>query len=163
MPLDKKYAKFSTRSKTLKTTLWLHEFFFARQNVYSYTKNLPCPSLVAILASINKLLIWSRPQYASTTVHVNFTYTKSKYNLFQPPSINGLPKATDIQEDVFVETTLYTFSVTDPESTVVTCFVSGISPNTNIIFMKPSTNFNGELHFLKIIAIRKRTFFNLTS
>ncbi|CAG2211215.1 unnamed protein product [Mytilus edulis] len=88
----------------------------------------------------------------------NYDDTTGIYTVYllqnEPPSINGLPKATDIQEDVFVETTLYTFSVTDPESTVVTCFVSGISPNTNIIFMKPSTNFNGELHFLKIIAIQ---------
>ncbi|CAC5375305.1 unnamed protein product [Mytilus coruscus] len=58
---------------------------------------------------------------------------------FKPPSINGLPRATDIQEDVVVETTLYTFSVTDPENTVVTCSVTAITPNTNIIFMKPST------------------------
>ncbi|XP_076113799.1 cadherin EGF LAG seven-pass G-type receptor 1-like [Mytilus galloprovincialis] len=60
----------------------------------------------------------------------------------EPPSINGLPRATDIQEDVVVETTLYTFSVTDPENTAVTCSVTAITPNTNIIFMKPSTNFN---------------------
>ncbi|XP_071127690.1 protocadherin Fat 4-like [Mytilus edulis] len=60
----------------------------------------------------------------------------------EPPSINGLPRATDIQEDVVVETTLYTFSVTDPENTAVTCSVTAITPNTNIIFMKPSNNFN---------------------
>ncbi|XP_052079712.1 protocadherin beta-14-like [Mytilus californianus] len=60
----------------------------------------------------------------------------------EPPTINGLPRASDIQEDVIVETTLYTFSVTDPESTVVTCDVTAITPNTNIMFIKPSPNVN---------------------
>ncbi|CAC5375304.1 unnamed protein product [Mytilus coruscus] len=61
---------------------------------------------------------------------------------FEPPTINGLPRASDIREDVVVETTLYTFSVTDPESTVVTCDVTAIIPSTNIMFIKPSPNFN---------------------
>ncbi|OPL21107.1 hypothetical protein AM593_05014, partial [Mytilus galloprovincialis] len=47
-----------------------------------------------------------------------------------------------MQEDVVIETTLYTLSVTDPESTVVTCDVTAITPNTNIMFIKPSSNFN---------------------
>ncbi|VDI71001.1 Hypothetical predicted protein [Mytilus galloprovincialis] len=76
----------------------------------------------------------------------NYDDTTGIYTVYllqnEPPSINGLPRATDIQEDVFVETTLYTFSVTDPENTAVTCSVTAIIPNTNIIFMKPSTNFN---------------------
>ncbi|XP_052079677.1 protocadherin Fat 4-like isoform X2 [Mytilus californianus] len=76
----------------------------------------------------------------------NYDDTAGIYTVYliqnEPPSINGLPRATDIQEDVIVETTLYTFSVTDPENTVVTCSVTAITPTTNIIFMKPSTNFN---------------------
>ncbi|CAC5406188.1 unnamed protein product [Mytilus coruscus] len=60
----------------------------------------------------------------------------------EPPTINGLPRASDIQEDVIVETTLYTFSVTDPESTLVTCDVTAITPNTNVMFIKPSPNVN---------------------
>ncbi|XP_063404862.1 cadherin EGF LAG seven-pass G-type receptor 1-like [Mytilus trossulus] len=76
----------------------------------------------------------------------NFDVTKGVYTVYlvrnEPPTINGLPRATDMQEDVVVETTLYTLSVTDPESTVVTCDVTEITPNTNIMFIKPSSNFN---------------------
>ncbi|VDI13027.1 protocadherin Fat 4 [Mytilus galloprovincialis] len=75
-----------------------------------------------------------------------FDVTTGVYTVYlvrnEPPTINGLPRATDMQEDVVVETTLYTLSVTDPESTVVTCDVTAITPNTNIMFIKPSSNFN---------------------
>ncbi|CAG2203238.1 unnamed protein product [Mytilus edulis] len=45
----------------------------------------------------------------------------------EPPSINGLPRATDIQEDVVVET-LHIFCDC-PENTAVTCSVTAITPN----------------------------------
>ncbi|XP_071149615.1 cadherin EGF LAG seven-pass G-type receptor 2-like [Mytilus edulis] len=59
-----------------------------------------------------------------------------------PPIINGLPLAIDVQEDSVVETTLYTMSVTDPENTAVTCSIPTITPPTTILFHKPSSNFN---------------------
>ncbi|CAG2211209.1 unnamed protein product [Mytilus edulis] len=71
----------------------------------------------------------------------SFDITTGLYTVYLPPTINGLPRASDMQEDVVVETTLYTLSVTDPESTVVTCDVTTIT-QIQILCSSSQSNFN---------------------